>query len=192
VGVSAGRPDRAGGEGVGGDCLGHRPVVLRRLTRAAVGVRRLDAAGRCVVLASGKVRASDFLSQAHAAAARLGSDANHYQTLFGPTTARKTAIEIHLAFGDVGQALGLISDTRMPDSTPVAVRCRHMLNVSLAYCEAKRWDEPADTLLEVCTTAPEWVRHQALAGVVVQRIGDGSTAKLRKVSQVLGLPLIPR
>ncbi len=152
------------------------------MLRAAVSSARADD----------RVRAADFLSQAHAAAARLGADANHYQTLFGPTTARKTAIEIHLAFGDIGQALGLIRDTRMPESTPVAVRCRHLLNVSLAYCEARRWDEAADTLLEVCTSAPEWVRHQALAGVVVQRIGDGSTAKLRKVSQILGLPLLPR
>ncbi|MFC5183872.1 helix-turn-helix domain-containing protein [Actinomadura harenae] len=142
--------------------------------------------------AEDRTRSTDFLSQAHAAAARLGTDANHYQTLFGPTTARKTAIEIHLAFGDIGQALGLIQDTRMPGSTPIAVRCRHQLNVALAYCEAERWDEAADTLLEVCTAAPEWVRHQALAGVVVQRIGDGSTAKLRKVTQVLGLPLLPR
>ncbi|GAA2113595.1 hypothetical protein GCM10009780_70470 [Actinomadura alba] len=79
--------------------------------------------------------------------------------MFGPTTARKTAIEIHLAFGDVGQALELIAETRLPVSTPLAVRCRHMLNVALANCEAKRWDTAADTLLDVCAEAPEWVRH---------------------------------
>jgi hypothetical protein len=151
------------------------------MLRAAVASARRDD----------KARATDFLSQSHAAAARLGRDANHYQTLFGPTTARKTAVEIHLAFGNVGQALTLIDEARLPDNTPPAVRYRHMLNIALANCEAKRWDTAADALLDVCAQAPEWVRHQALAGVVVQRLTDGPTSKLRKVTQLLGVPLLP-
>jgi transcriptional regulator with XRE-family HTH domain len=138
-----------------------------------------------------RVRAGDYLSQAHAAAARLGVDANHYQTAFGPTTARTQAVGIHLALGDVGKALDLIEHTPLPVGMPKVAKSRYMLDVALARCEARQWDRSADTLLDLCAEAPNWVRHQALAGVVVQRLADGSTSKLRKVTQLLGVPLLP-
>ncbi|WP_242884028.1 helix-turn-helix domain-containing protein [Actinomadura litoris] len=164
-----------------GDASPQRLAVFGNLMlRAAVAsARRTD-----------KPRALDFLSQCHAAAVRLGADANHYQTQFGPTTARIQAVQVHLAFGDVGQALELIEQTHIPSSIPKVTRSRFKLDVALARVEAKQWDAAADTLLEVCMEAPGWVKHQGLAGVVAQRLGDGSTAKLRKVTQVLGVPLL--
>ncbi|MFC4907977.1 helix-turn-helix domain-containing protein [Actinomadura gamaensis] len=152
------------------------------MLRAAVSSARCDD----------RVRAEDYLSQAHAAAARLGVDGDRYHTLFGPTTARTHSLEIHLAFGDVGKALDLIAETRLPRNVPLAAWGRHQLNVALAYSDARRWDAATDTLLEVCDRAPNWIRHQVLAGAVAQRIGDGSTANLRKVTQHLGVPLLPR
>lgn len=165
-----------------GDASPARLAVFGNLMmRAAASAARKDD----------KPRALDFLSQSHAAAARLGADSNHYQMMFGPTLARTQAVQIHLAFGNVGQALDLIEHTRIPDSIPKVSRSRYKLDVALAWCEAKQWDKAADTLIEVCTEAPEWVRHQALAGAILQRLGDGSTARLRKVTQVLGVPLLP-
>ncbi|SEG14366.1 Helix-turn-helix domain-containing protein [Thermomonospora echinospora] len=152
------------------------------MLRAAVSASRRDD----------RIRATDFLSQAHAAAARVGKDGNLYQTAFGPTSASTQAVGIHLAFGNIGQALDLIENTRLPADMPKAAKSRYMLDVALAWCEARQWDKAADTLLDVCSEAPEWVRHQELAGQVAQRLGDGSTAKLRKITQLLGVPLLPR
>ncbi|MFI1416536.1 helix-turn-helix domain-containing protein [Streptomyces sp. NPDC020731] len=134
--------------------------------------------------------ADDYLSQAHAAAARLGSDEALYGTHFGPTSANTEAVGIAVALGNHGRALQLAARTELPRSMPKLARNRYKLDVALAQCEAKLYDRAADTLIEVGLDAPEWVRHQALPGVIGKRLVKVSTARVRSISELIGVPLI--
>ncbi|KRV46501.1 DNA-binding protein [Wenjunlia vitaminophila] len=138
------------------------------------------------------VRSGDFMSQAQAAGARMGRDQHCHGAVFGPATATAEAVGINLALGETGKALRLIDGLRDLSGLPKAARYRHQLNVALAQCDARMWDASLDTLLDVCTTAPEWARHQALPGVIVQRVGDASTARVRKLSRILGVSVSMR
>ncbi|WP_043270669.1 helix-turn-helix transcriptional regulator [Streptomyces sp. CT34] len=136
------------------------------------------------------VSADDYLSQAHAAAARLGHDEALYGTHFGPTAANTEAVGIAVALGNYGRALKLASRTELPRSMPKLARNRYKLDVALAQCETKLYDRAADTLIEVGLDAPEWVRHQALPGVIGKRLAKVSTARVRNISELIGVPLI--
>lgn len=86
--------------------------------------------------------ADDYLSQAHAAAARLGSDEELYGTHFGPTSANTEAVGIAVALGNHGRALQLAARTSClppcPNSPATAT------NLTSPWPSAKR----------NCTTGP--------------------------------------
>ncbi|BFO21293.1 hypothetical protein SHKM778_76810 [Streptomyces sp. KM77-8] len=134
--------------------------------------------------------ADDYLSQAHAAAARLGSDEALYGTHFGPTSANTEAVGIAVALGNHGRALQLAARTELPRSMPKLARNRYKLDVALAQCAAGLHDQAGDTLIEVGLDAPEWVRHQTLPGVIGKRLAKVSTARVRSISHLIGVPLI--
>ncbi|MFF4735888.1 helix-turn-helix domain-containing protein [Streptomyces sp. NPDC001262] len=137
--------------------------------------------------------ADDYISQAHAAAARLGRDEKLWGTAFGPTAAKTEAVGIHVALKNYGRALKLANQKDMADvprQMSKVARNRYKLDVALAQCAAGLYDQAADVLIEVGLDAPEWVRHQALPGVIGRRIARVSTAKVRHISDVIGMPLI--
>lgn len=136
------------------------------------------------------VSADDYLSQAHAAAARLDRDEALYGTHFGPTAANTEAVGIAVALGNYGRALSLASRTELPKSMPKLARNRYKLDVALAQCAAGLHDQAGDTLIEVGLDAPEWIRHQALPGVIGKRLAKVSTARVRRIGEVIGVPLI--
>jgi transcriptional regulator with XRE-family HTH domain len=133
--------------------------------------------------------ADDYLSQAHASAARLGRDTDLYGTHFGPTFATTEAVGIAVALGNHGRALKLASRAELPRTMPKLARNRYKLDVALAQVECKLYDAAADTLVAVGRDAPEWVRHQALPGVIGKRLAKVSTARVRRVSEAIGMPL---
>ncbi|MFI1199181.1 helix-turn-helix domain-containing protein [Streptomyces sp. NPDC020883] len=161
----------------------HRPQLLaygRLMIAAAVAAsRRGDTAS-----------ANDYLSQAQAAASRLGSDEVLYGTYFGPTTANTEAVGIAVALGNHGAALKLAARTTLPRTMLKIPRNRYKLDVALAQCETKLYDRAADTLIEVGLDAPEWVKHQALPGVIGRRLAKVSTARVRNISELIGVPLV--
>ncbi|MEV6588191.1 helix-turn-helix domain-containing protein [Streptomyces acidicola] len=134
--------------------------------------------------------ADDYLSQAHAAAARLSGDEALYGTHFGPTAANTEAVGIAVALGNHGKALKLAAHTELPRSMPKLARNRYKLDVALAQCEARLYDRAADTLIEVGLDAPEWVKHQALPGTIGKRLAKVSTARVRRISELIGVPLV--
>ncbi|MEU3255005.1 helix-turn-helix transcriptional regulator [Streptomyces sp. NPDC006997] len=136
------------------------------------------------------VTADDYLSQAHAAAARLGRDEQLHGTRFGPTSASTEAVGIAVALGNYGKALKLAAHTKLPPSTPKLARNRYKLDVALAQCAAGLHDQAADTLIEVGLDAPEWVKHQALPGIIGKRLAHVSTARVRRIGDVIGVPLL--
>ncbi|MFB8090628.1 helix-turn-helix domain-containing protein [Streptomyces sp. NPDC055992] len=136
---------------------------------------------------SDKERAGDFLSQSHAAAARLGCEVRAHGTLFGPVSATTQAVGIKVALGETGKALDLIGSIRDVSALTEAAQHRYAMDKALAQADRGLWDASLDTLEETLRAAPVWARHQTLPGVIVQRIGRASTAQLRRVSELIGV-----
>ncbi|ANW19372.1 helix-turn-helix domain-containing protein [Streptomyces clavuligerus] len=163
-----------------------RPQLLaygRLMVSAAVAAARREDGGA----------ADDYISQAHAAAARLGGDEKLYGTTFGPTAAKTEAVGIHVALKNYGRALKLADHPDMrtlPTSMSKVARNRYRLDVALAQCGAGLYDAAERTLTEVALDAPDWVRHQALPGVIAARLAKVSTARVRHLSELIGVPLI--
>ncbi|MGW6502906.1 helix-turn-helix domain-containing protein [Nonomuraea angiospora] len=103
-----------------------------------------------------------FLAEAWDAAARLGRDANHVWTAFGPTNVRIHEVATAIELGDIQVAveLGPRLDTR---GLPIERRARHGLAVAHALSLWNRTDAAMAALLEAETIAPEQVRHHYLS-----------------------------
>ncbi|MEU9415981.1 helix-turn-helix transcriptional regulator [Streptomyces sp. NPDC048272] len=158
-------------------------VYGQLVTNAAVAASRGGATNET---------AREYLSQAHAVAARLGSEharGGHAQP-YGPMYAATQAMSVAVALGDVSGALELMDTTKLDDDrVPLATRARYGLDVALVHVEVRRWEAAANQLGEVCQLAPEWVRHQTLPGVIVSRLAGVSMSRLRSLAQAAGIPL---
>ncbi|MEU9089742.1 helix-turn-helix transcriptional regulator [Streptomyces sp. NPDC048428] len=135
--------------------------------------------------------AREYLSQAHAVGARLGSEyarGRHAQP-YGPLYAATQAMSIAVALGDTAGALRLMDTVRLDETVPLATRARYGLDVALTHVECRRWDRAADTLEAVCTMAPGWVQHQMLPGVIISRLAGVSVGRLRGLAHAAGVPL---
>ncbi|WP_260463728.1 XRE family transcriptional regulator, partial [Streptomyces sp. TRM72054] len=107
-----------------------------------------------------------FLREADEAARRLGADANHLWTAFGPTNVAIHCVATAGELGDIQIAadLGQRIDT---SSLPVERQVRHSLEVARALSAWNRTDEALTTLLEAERAAPEQVRHHYLSRELV-------------------------
>lgn len=135
--------------------------------------------------------AREYLSQAHAVGARLGSEharGGHAQP-YGPLYAATQAMSIAVALGDIPGALRLMDTVKLDDTVPLATRARYGLDVALTHVECRRWDQAADTLEAVCGMAPGWVQHQMLPGVMISRLAGVSVGRLRGLAHAAGVPL---
>ncbi|GHJ28866.1 hypothetical protein TPA0910_32990 [Streptomyces hygroscopicus subsp. sporocinereus] len=135
-----------------------------------------------------KDRAADYLSQSHAAGARMGREVRAHGTLFGPVSASTQAVGINVSLGQTGKALALIEEISKDDTGQLseAAQHRYALDKAMAQADAKMWDASLDTLEGALRSAPHWARHQALPQVIVSKVGRASTTRLRRVSKLIG------
>ena len=102
-----------------------------------------------------------FLAEADTAARRLGRDANHLWTAFGPTN-----VNIHrvATAGELGEVQVAIDLGPRVDTTPLPMerRVRHALELARAYSLWNRLDDALATLLAAERLAPEQVRYHYL------------------------------
>lgn len=107
-----------------------------------------------------------FLAAANEAAIRLGHDANHLWTAFGPTNVAIHRVATSAELGDfqVAVDLGPRVDTT---GLPMERRVRHALEVSRAYSSWNRLDDAQAALLNAEQMAPEQVRHHFLGRQLV-------------------------
>jgi len=138
--------------------------------------------------------AADLLSQGQAVAARMGRDVMVNGTAFGPAAVTAQAVGISVSTGQPGKALELATSMTGLSSLTQAARNRFKLDVALAQVDTRQWDASLDTLLEVCSAHPDWARHQALPGVIMQRAhaGHATTSRVRKLAAILGTSVIVR
>ncbi|MGI5197971.1 hypothetical protein ACQEVY_30805 [Streptomyces sp. CA-288835] len=97
-----------------------------------------------------------FLGEADQAARRLGSDANHVWTAFGPTNVAIHRVATAAELGDMQIAadLGPQIDT---SGLPTERRTRHNLEVARALSAHNQMDEALAKILEAESWAPEQV-----------------------------------
>ncbi len=154
---------------------GH-PVVARLLIRP--GLRRngddllsvygtLFLAGAMAAARHGDRGTSHaFLNEAAAAARRLGRDANHMWTSFGPTNVAIHRVAIAAELGDMQIAADLGPQVD-PSALPVERRVRHALEVARALSAWNRRDQALALLLDAEKLAPEQVRYHFLSRQLV-------------------------
>ena len=108
----------------------------------------------------------EFLNEAEAAAMRLGGDANHLWTAFGPTNVAIHRVATAMELGDIQVALDLgpSIDTSV---LPVERRVRHALELARAYNAWNRVDDALAVLLDAEQLAPEQVRYHYLSRELV-------------------------
>jgi transcriptional regulator with XRE-family HTH domain len=108
-----------------------------------------------------------FLTEADTSAARLGHDANHLWTAFGPTNVAIHRVATAMELGDLQVAVDLgprLDTTGMPTER----RVRHALEVARALSSSNHRDEALSTLLDAEQLAPEQVRYHFLSRNLVQ------------------------
>jgi len=102
----------------------------------------------------------EFLARASQAAERLGGDANHWQTGFGPTNVRVHEMAAALDLGDVETVVAQ-GPTIDVATLPPERAATHQVDVARAMSYVARDDEAMDLLLDAERRAPQLVRHSA-------------------------------
>lgn len=103
-----------------------------------------------------------LLCQAAGSARRLGRDANHLWTAFGPTNVALHQIATAGELGD-GQFVAEMGQRVDTSALPMERRVRHALEVARALSTHNRVDEALAMLLDAEHEAPEQVRHHYLS-----------------------------
>ncbi|MER8002120.1 helix-turn-helix transcriptional regulator [Streptomyces sp. NPDC095613] len=136
-----------------------------------------------------KDRVKLYLSQSHATGARMGEEVKAHGTLFGPVSATTQAVGVNVSLGESGKALKLIKsiDKGHLSALTDAAHHRFMMDKALAQADAKMWDASLETLEAALLDAPDWARHQTLPSVIAEKVGRGSTTRLRRVSKLIGI-----
>ena len=104
-----------------------------------------------------------FLQEAQQAADRIGQDANHVWTAFGPTNVAIHRVNTAMELGDVQIALDLgptVDTTELPAE-------RRVLELARAYSARNRRDEGLAVLLSAEQIAPEQIRHHFISRQLV-------------------------
>lgn len=109
-----------------------------------------------------------FLKEADDAARRLGHDANHMWTAFGPTNVAIHRVSTAMELGDVQVALD--QGPRIDASAlPIERRVRHTLEVARAFAAHNETDEALSRVLDAEELAPEQVRYHFLSRQLVTK-----------------------
>jgi transcriptional regulator with XRE-family HTH domain len=106
--------------------------------------------------------ATAFLTEADETARRLGRDANHVWTAFGPTNVAIHRVSAAMELGDVQIAVDLGSRVHT-SPLPVERQVRHALEIARAFSASNRRDEALGIVLDAERLAPEQVKHHAMS-----------------------------
>jgi len=113
--------------------------------------------------------ADAHLAEAGDSARRLGNDANHVWTAFGPTNVAIHQVCVALELGDVQRAIALgpgLDTTRLP----VERQARHSIEVARAFVRYNQLDEALTELLNAEQIASDQVRYHRLSRMLVREI----------------------
>jgi hypothetical protein len=142
--------------GLGSATPGYVSVYGMLFLAGAIAASRADDRGTTRV----------YRSEADQAARRLGGDANHLWTAFGPTNVAIHRVATAMELGDFQVAIDLSS--RIDASAmPVERRVRHALDIAHAHTARRRTDQAMEIVLRAERVAPEQVRYHAMSRQLV-------------------------
>jgi transcriptional regulator with XRE-family HTH domain len=111
--------------------------------------------------------ARELLDQATGAAERLGEDANHWQTGFGPTNVELHRLSVALDLGDV--AFVVEHAPRITtENLPAERTATHLIDTGRALSLVARDDEALTSFLDAEQIAPQLVRHSPVVREAVK------------------------
>jgi transcriptional regulator with XRE-family HTH domain len=120
----------------------------------------LEVAAYTAAVDGDRQASSAFIGEAKATAARLGHDANHRFTAFGPTNVTLYQVSIAQVLGDSGTAIEHAKTLR-PSAIPTAERQgRYWIDVARAYHQWRKPDYCYRALLAAERAAPAEVRYR--------------------------------
>jgi transcriptional regulator with XRE-family HTH domain len=131
------------------------------LISAVAAARRIDAAA-----------AEERLDRAQRLADRLGEDANHRWTAFGPTNVAIHRVSVAVELGDAPAALAAMAAVDL-DRLPEGLRSRRVqvqLDIAWAQAQRRRDAEALVALLEVERAAPQVTRRNAVARDTIRQL----------------------
>ncbi|WP_238019970.1 helix-turn-helix transcriptional regulator [Dactylosporangium sp. AC04546] len=126
----------------------------------------LLAGSMAAARANDAITTRTFLRAADEAATRLGRDANHLWTAFGPTNVAIHRVATAAELGDVQVAIDLgpqVDTTGMPMERQV----RHTLELARAYSARNRANDALNLLLHAERMAPEQVQYHRMSRQLV-------------------------
>ncbi|GAA4208607.1 helix-turn-helix domain-containing protein [Actinocatenispora rupis] len=135
----------------------------------------------------------DLLRAADEAAERLGRDANHYWTVFGPTNVALHRACAAVELGEHGTAIGT-HEGLDPEAFAALLperRAHHLVDVCRAYTQTGDLDTASELLVEADRLAPSEIRcrphaHEVMTGVLRRRHGS-PTGPLAELADHLGV-----
>ncbi|WP_067973022.1 helix-turn-helix domain-containing protein [Nocardiopsis trehalosi] len=119
--------------------------------------------------AGDRATARTYLDEADRAARRLGTDANHVWTAFGPTNVAVHRVVTANALGDVGLALDL-GQTIRTTSLPTERRVRHALEMAQLHVKANQRDAALSAVMQAEGISSEQVHRHVIGRQVVLRM----------------------
>lgn len=114
-----------------------------------------------------RASANTHLSAADIAATRLGEDANHVWTAFGPTNVKIHRVAVAMELGDVQRAIE-IGPSLDTSALPVERRVRHSIETARAFARHNDIDEALAALLTAERIGPDQVRYHRLSRAMVR------------------------
>jgi hypothetical protein len=136
--------------------------------------------------------ASDYISEAHATATRLGRNANHRFTAFGPANVTLYQVSIAQVLGDSGTAIQHASKLNLAAIPTAERRGRFWIDVARAY---HQWGKPEAcyrALLAAERAAPGEVRYRPPVHRITEDLlrADRRTAlpELASFARRIGIP----
>jgi transcriptional regulator with XRE-family HTH domain len=131
--------------------------------------------------------ANDLLRQASEAADRLGEDANHWQTGFGPTNVEVHRLAAALELGDVAYVVDHAPQV-VTDHLPIERTASHLVDTGHAQSLLAQDDDALASFLKAEALAPQIVRHSAVVREAVKGMYRRAPVTAgRKSSPLLGL-----
>jgi transcriptional regulator with XRE-family HTH domain len=137
-----------------------------------------------------RITSRALLGEADTMARRLGGDANHWFTAFGPTNVNVHRVSAAVALGDGGAAVQHAKSVH-PTQLPVLERrAQYLVDVARGYGQWNKDNEALRALLTAEQLAPEEVRYQPAARTLVahllHRERAGRNAELRALAERVG------
>jgi transcriptional regulator with XRE-family HTH domain len=153
-----------------------RPHVTAASPRAASVYGTLLLAGAMAAARGGDHQTThDYLDEAGAYAHRLGRDANHLWTAFGPTNVAIHRVATSVALDDIDDAH---HHTRGVDTSrlPVERQVRYAFDLARVRTARREIDDAVTGMVAAERLAPEQVRHHRMSQQIVadlRRTSDG-------------------